>query len=204
MFIRTAFLAAAAVVALSASAFAVPIAASSQFNISGFNIGLGGASIDTATGLDFTGSSFVPSPGVAGVVDSAVGSGIGSFAGLTCNSNCGTIKDIPAFIGFAPLTNFYNTTVGVSFDLNTLSVTSRIPATANSLATLIISGTGTFHYSTFDATPGVFTLTSQGGNITTFSASTIAQTVAAPEPASMAILGAGLAGLGLLRRRRQG
>ncbi len=94
MAMRTTFLAAAAAVGMcaSASAFAVPIAAGSQLNISGFDIGQGGgATIDQATGLDFlTSASAAASPGTPGVLDSVSGSL--TFAALGCTTNCGTIK----------------------------------------------------------------------------------------------------------------
>ena len=84
MSIRTTLLTAAASVAMSVSALAMPIAAGSQLNVSGFVIGSPGTTIDQATRLDFTLASAptTPSPGVAGTLDSAAGSGTGSFTGL--------------------------------------------------------------------------------------------------------------------------
>ncbi len=203
--IRTLF-AAAAALAVPAAAGAIPIAPNSQLNVSGTNIGQGGfATIDLATGLDFTdpNDAGTPTPGVAGILGAVIGSGSGSFAGISCSGDCGTMSDILDFSSFAPMNDFYTTTAGVSFDLASLDNITRIPDAPGQLATLIIGGSGTLNYAGFDPTPGIFTLTTQGGNITTFSASTVAGTVTStPEPISMAMLGSGLLGLGMLRRRR--
>lgn len=208
-FTATLAAAAAAALALPGLAQAVPIAAGSQLNIGGFTVGLGTSTTSNlATGLDFTNAAApgTPTPGIAGTISSVNGSGLGSFAGLSCAGDCGTIQDLPDFGSFAPIDSFYTTTVGVAFSLESLTNPIRIEPSGNQLATLVISGTGTFTYAGFDPTPGIFTLTTQGGAITTFSASTVAQAVPAtptPEPASLALLGAGLVGLGVMKKRKR-
>jgi hypothetical protein len=199
---RTALLATAATLALSASAIAAPITFGSQLNISGFNQAVGGTSLDTATGLDFTDGGGAPSPGTAGTITSY--SGTSTFAGLSCNASCGLIQDLLDFTSFVPTNNFYTTTAGVAFDLDAITNITRIPSDGGSLPTLIVSGTGQFEYDGFDDTPAIFTLTTQGGTVTTFSASTVAQAVAEiPAPANFALLGFGLLGLGMAARNRK-
>ena len=181
-------------------ASAVPIAAGSALNFGGGVAATGGSTISTAQGLDFLNlGDQGPGPGTITLSTN----GTQSFSFLTvaaCGASCGAIKDIASLSPFTAISAFYTITENgrtVTFDLGTLPVVAR----DTTLDTLTLSGFGMFHLDGFDDTPGSFILTAQQGQVTSFSASAAATSV--PEPGSIAMLGAGLLGAGMVLRRRQ-
>lgn len=126
---------------------------------------------------------------------------------------------VPAFslgcIGCLTLTDFTYSTLGahapvtvysggVFGKVTSLIITNIVSAT-NTGGFLDVKATGYATLTGFDPTDGTFLFDSQGDGTlkTTFSTLTVIP-AAVPEPASMAVLGAGLLGLGALRRRRNG
>ena len=170
---RTILLAGAAAL-LPMLAQAAPIAAGSELS-------LDGTDTFTATSVTFVG-------------DGNIGFGTGSFAGLSCD-NC------------MAMTSFTSSTA-TPFDLysgdgTSLSVSSdTFDFTPGRLQNLTVNGTGVLSLTGFTPTAGSFILTTQGprGSEVTFSVTSVAS---APEPASLAILGTGLLGLGFIVRRKQ-
>jgi hypothetical protein len=178
---------AAGLMALGTSAHAAPIAAGSVLSLSGRDS-------YTATSLAFTNPE-------------NIGAGSGSFATLAplpCNG-CATM--IASLTAATPLGSSLYTGHNLANTITTDLLLTSVPVFSfvdGALPNLTVTGKGTLDLTGFDPTPGSYILTTQGptGTEVTFSVTSIAL-AAAPEPASLAILGGALAAMGGLARRRR-
>lgn len=173
----------------STNAQAVPIAAGSELSINGSDTFTGAVGGTTFT-LNFVG----------------LGNVGGSSGDFTAVANCTACVTMINQLTQAS-TNFqlYSVTSGaVTSSLTAGNITSfSITAGAGGLESLAITGAGTLNLTGKDPTPGFYDLTTQGPSgvaTVTFSNTSIA---AAPEPASMAILGSSLFALAWAIRRKQ-
>jgi hypothetical protein len=183
--------------AIGSTAQAVPITGGALFGIF----------LETDTGNVATANTLyfgLPQCATCAGVNSFFG-GDGSYAGVPVTPVTIATLSIDPFVG--PLASFWTFTVGpttYSFDLLTLSVL-QVPGP---FGTLTLNGTGIAYITGFDPTPGSFSLTSQnpgsvigGDKVFSFSASTdLGEPI--PEPGTLLLIGTGLTGLAVRRRRR--
>ena len=185
---------------LCANAHAMPITGEIEF----------AGSLDTSPGnetlLGATGLHFI----TARVNNAGPGTPSGSYLGVPDLTPV-TMTDFQfsPFVSPGVLWDF--TTGGVHYwftlvDVIVAQFEFDVPGPGPNIAFLSLAGNGIAYIDGFDPTPGLFSLSTQGGSSdrTTFfySAQTNVPEAAVPEPGTLLLMGTGMAGLALLRRRR--
>jgi hypothetical protein len=171
-----------AATALATPAQALPIiSAGSTLNA------VGTATFDSTT-VSFTNPAGVP-----------VGGGTGSFAVLTSCLAC--VLMTPSLV-YSPFTPGLVETVTEGAIIATITLTSQALAPVNGGTTLSLHDNAVLTLTGFAPTVGTWVYTAnQFGTSGSFSSTGIAAAV--PAPASLAVLGVGLLGLGAVRMRRR-
>lgn len=161
--------------------------------------------ISAGSTINFTGNATFNSSAVAFVSPGDLKAGTGDFVALGTCVSCVTISTPFTYNPFTATPDLFDVVNGALAASVDILSEADAPLVNKAGTALIISDNVELHLTGFEATPGVMTITvNQDTHAISGSFSATGEAVQnAPEPMSLALMGVGLVGLGLVRAHKK-